>query len=187
MKTNPESLNSSAEQREHIMSKEKLKSVGDLIFPVLAIAFSSYMIIHQYLQGFRTSTLVYAVMLSIPVFICGLIPIIQFFLSLWKEKKESPESFKVPEAEECETEGEESNYKKPLGILAISILTLLVIYYTGFVIGMFVLMVLLLPVLGVRSPMLIAVFSILIPVIFYFVFAKLIGLQIPLGILEGIL
>ncbi len=164
------------------MNRESLERGGELIFPVLAVGFSLYMLITQYLKDVRPTVFNYCLLLTIPIVITGLIAIIKFFVST--RKRESEEAGTVDQEGEvsCETAPVKLNYTKPLLVLFFSGLFVVLLPLLGFLIASFILIASLMPLMGARSLAGIAAVSVLVPLGLYLVFVVLIEMQFPVGI-----
>lgn len=164
------------------MNRESLERGGELIFPVLAVGFSLYMLISQYLKDARPTVFNYCLLLTIPIVITGLIAIIKFFVSTPKSEPEDAETVDQAEEISCETAPVELNYTKPLLVLLFSALFVILLPLLGFLIASFILIACLMPLMGARSLAGIALVSILVPSGLYLVFVVLIEMQFPVGI-----
>lgn len=167
------------------MYREK---VGEIIVPSLALAFSLYMILDQYLNDFRSNTQAYTLCLVAPIALCSVISFYKFFQSVRKEKKLSGSyGQEEPSSREAAPSKPAPAYKKVFLLLLLSLFIYFIFSTAGYMISFFILLAALLPLLGVRSVYAIALISIIFPLFIHFVFVKAVGLQLPPGILEGLL
>lgn len=164
------------------MNRESLERGGELVFPVLAVGFSLYMLISQYLNEVRPSVFNYCLLLTVPIIITGLIAIIKFFASKGKREPEEAEAVDHEGGVSCEAAPAKLNYTKPLLVLFFSALFVVLLPLLGFLIASFILIACLMPLMGARSLTAIAAVAVLVPLGLYLVFVVLIEMQFPVGI-----
>ena len=161
--------------------------IGELIIPVLAVGFSLYMLVSQYIKDYRPNTIVYCLFLVIPILICSLIAFFDFYKSVRRDKENDDKKLKKSYDSDFVKENYSKNYKKVALIFIISFLFLFLLTSVGYLLAYFILLILLLPLMGVRSVYAVLIISLVLPIIFHFVFVKAVGMQLPPGFLEILL
>jgi len=157
--------------------RPKKIALGELIIPLVAAGYVVYNLAQQVGARCRPSTLRYSILLAIPILGCVAIIIGRVLVAAGLSK----ESTKEPEPRTLAR-----NYKKLILSLVEAFILVFLLDWVGYILGFFGFLVLALLIMGVRSIGKILAISVAMVVLVYFIFARLLSLPLPLGILKGL-
>lgn len=149
-------------------------SPGALVFPGFALAYTGYSLWGQVSHNLRGSLITYALVLSIPIFALAAMALVQE----WRA---------APSGEAGKAGQDTGSRVRPALIVLLATATVAVMPWAGYLIAFALFIVGAMAILGTRRPM--AYVAVLIPILalVYYVFADWLQLNLPEGILKGVL
>lgn len=158
--------------------------IGRLLFPLIAIAYASYMLWEHLAKGFRPMLLNYALILILPVLVFGALTIIREVLIYHKE------------ARELNSGGAEEQYDgwqspaaaggkliRPALVIMIGVAFVVLLPILGWILSFALLPISLLLVMGERKPLPLVLMTVGCLVFVYGLFVLALGLELPDGVL----
>lgn len=158
----------------------KANTAGNLIIPVLAIAYAVYMVWEQLAGSYRASTVNYALLTGGAVVLLSAAVIIRSLMAARAE----------PDAASKKTPADAGQTKRYVRGVAVFVLAALLVYsfeWIGYAIGFFAFSLATLQLLDVRSIALNVFIPLGIALVVHFVFVNWLGLPLPAGLLRGVL
>ncbi len=152
---------------------------GHLLVPGLAFAYGAFALWELTTGQFREATIIYTYVIAIPMLILGVISLV---VDLRRRDaatgSEEQEAGERAGAEEPDAPG---GARRVFWVVAASIVLILVLPYVGYVIGFFLYVLALLWAVELRNWVAAFIIAVIMTAVVHFVFAGLLGQDLPIG------
>ena len=130
----------------------------------------------QILRRYQESTIIYGLVLTIPILALAAIVLVQG----WRSRRAEPAAAQVEERSEM---ADGPGIRRMIAFVALLAVCLLVLESVGYLLTFLGFLVASMLLLGIRSPILLASVSLGVTALVHFLFVGLLGMQFPVGIL----
>ncbi len=172
------------------------KTWGILLFPAVAIAYAVFALWEQLSGSYKEITTDYTLLLAVPILgLAGIIILQEFFphlarvmilRSLFADPSKEREEF-VGSEETVEAEARPGGAFRVIALTGLAFILVVGMEEIGYFLGFFLFSLLVLLANGVRKPIIILAISAGVALMVHFVFVGVLNLDLPPGILEGII
>lgn len=131
----------------------------------------------QILRRYQESTIIYGLVLTIPILALAAIVLIQG----WRSRRAKPAAAQADERTDTTTDS--ADVRRMIAFVALLAVCLLVLESLGYLLTFLGFLVASMLLLNIRSPLLIAGVSLGVTALVHFLFVGLLGMQFPVGIL----
>jgi Tripartite tricarboxylate transporter TctB family len=173
-------------------------SLSELTFPILAIAYTVYVLSEQLFGGYRASTVTYALVIGIPILLLAGAIIVSLYFKAERPEISEVRSTVATDATEpaaavatkpavpAASRGWLSKGRMPL-FLALTAAAIFSLPWIGYLIGFTAYLVLAMLLLGMRRPLVLVSVAASLVAIIHFVFVVWLGMDLPAGLTGGLL
>lgn len=163
-----------------------LKSfAGQLVVPLLAFAYVGYALWELNDGGFQRVTIIYSTVIAVPLVILGLIVVAgDFFKSSRASGNDGKAGSDTSEEDSASTPG---GVRRLAWVIGSSFVLVVALNWVGYLVGFFVYVIVVLWAMDMRRPVPVVTIAVAVTAMVYFVFAGLLGQDLPLGFMTGMM
>ncbi|MDP2739840.1 MAG: tripartite tricarboxylate transporter TctB family protein [Pseudorhodobacter sp.] len=146
-----------------------IRRIDRFVFPAIALAYTGYMVGEQILKDFQNSTIAYALVLAVPIFLLGAVILVK----------------EIRAGQSGEIRGTivaAGTAWRTVGFLLLVILFILSFEPLGYALSFLIFTLASMLLLGVRSPVALVVTPVAMVAIVHFLFVRFLGMGFPPGL-----
>ncbi|MFT5538620.1 MAG: hypothetical protein ACI82H_000133 [Alphaproteobacteria bacterium] len=163
-----------------------LKSfAGQLVVPMLAFAYAGYVVWELNDGSFQRVTIVYSTVIAVPLVILGLIIVAGIFSKPARVSTQDGES--GTETDEDDTSPTPGGTRRLMWVIGSSFVLVATLDWVGYLVGFFIYVIVVLWAMDMRRPATMVAISVAVTAVVHFVFAGLLGQDLPLGFMTGMM